>query len=198
MPVSGFAADSKDGYVPRLLQASLASNELACLQDAFANPSSSQPKIFYKSFGAPDSALAAQDLVIKAKNDYHSSTRAICIIENISPDCIDRLGSEWNITPQILPWPCIESSTTEPLAPEARMDMGSVLKLSTGSFVLISASPWHFRVPWNECETTSQIEFRTQPFPPSLLPESPLSSRVQYTDSLLSCQRILMLVGKCG
>ena len=100
MTVSGSVVVSNEGYVSRLLKLVSASEELTWLHESFANPPSTHPKIFYKPRGQQFQNLALQDLILQTQECQKSNTKAVCVIENISPAYIEALGNEWSIDPR--------------------------------------------------------------------------------------------------
>jgi hypothetical protein len=57
-------------------------------------------KVFYTNFQSKPHINTPSDLIACALADCESGTRAICVIENISPEYIEALGSAWNLDPE--------------------------------------------------------------------------------------------------
>ena len=69
------------------------------LADLLRREDTSRTGIFYTDLTRKIKVGTPGELVDLAANDLKSGSEAICVIENISPICIEVLGSKWDLDP---------------------------------------------------------------------------------------------------
>ena len=69
------------------------------LEGLFRQPEKNISKIFYTHEPRPLSVKTPSDVVAFAAEDRKANREAICVIENISPNIIEELGSAWDLDP---------------------------------------------------------------------------------------------------
>jgi hypothetical protein len=73
--------------------------DLEGLVYVLSKPDAKTTKVFYTNLHSKPHINTTSDLIACARADRESGTRAICVIENISPEFIEALGSAWNLDP---------------------------------------------------------------------------------------------------
>lgn len=64
-----------------------------------ALPERNMTKFFYSNVTNDEQPTTISQLLSFVKHDASSSTKGVCVIENISPACIKEVGHEWSINP---------------------------------------------------------------------------------------------------
>ena len=95
---------SEKSYISRLqdlLSSSPSSTQSSvALVDLLRQPHTSRTKIFYIDSKLKYRMGTPSDIVALSADDLETGTEAICVVENISPSCIDELGSAWDLDPE--------------------------------------------------------------------------------------------------
>ena len=60
----------------------------------------SRAKIFYTNSDLKPKVATSSDVVAFSADDRQSKKEGVCVIENISPGCIEKLGSAWDLEPE--------------------------------------------------------------------------------------------------
>jgi CorA-like Mg2+ transporter protein len=101
MPVSSLRHhNSNKTYVSKIHDLAPSTNDLQALVNVLSKPDAKTTKVFYSNLDSQPHINTPSDLIASARADWESGTRAVCVIENISPEYIEALGSAWNLDPE--------------------------------------------------------------------------------------------------
>ena len=98
---------SENSYISRLQDLlSSSTSSTASVQgsvglvDLLRQPDSSRTRIYYTNSKLKPRIGTPSDIVALSADDLKTGREAICVIENISPSCIEKLGSAWDLDPE--------------------------------------------------------------------------------------------------
>ena len=98
---------SEKSYISRLQDllsssiSSTASVQISVdLVDLLRQPDKSRTKIFYINSSLKPRIGTPSNIVAFSADDLRTGREAFCVVENISPSCIEELGSAWDLDPE--------------------------------------------------------------------------------------------------
>ena len=94
---------SEKSYISRLQDLLFSSNSFTAsvdLVDLLQRPDTSRTKIFYTNSQLKSRIGTPSDIVALSADDLKIGREAFCVVENISPNCIEELGSAWDLDPE--------------------------------------------------------------------------------------------------
>lgn len=100
MPVLPLGHDlSNESYVSKIHDLAHSTEGLEGLVKVLSKHDTNTTKVFYTNIRSEPQINTPSDLIACALADFESDTEAVCVIENISPEFIEALGSAWNLDP---------------------------------------------------------------------------------------------------
>ena len=101
------AGPSEKSYISRLqdmlsnsISSTASTQDDVNLIDLLRQTDSSRTKIFYTNSELKPRIGSASDIVALSTDDLKNGREAFCVVENISPSCIEELGSAWDLEPE--------------------------------------------------------------------------------------------------